>query len=563
MACPEVAGAAALLYDTLSITRSVENATIVRGAIETCANPILLDYFRYGRLDLGASMAAIRALKRPVVLDAWWTSTTDNDGDGYKRTATLNWETNVSGAAGQLTVFEKVYWRVHGTTSWTFLTATSPRQTYGANPDPQSVTLSSMAHNQYDFRIVVYRSGVTAPDVIYDNASDTDLDGYKFELPSEDVSMHATIADASWTSDVDQDGDGYKRSATLTWNPDVVSAQGSMMVYEKVYWRPHGTGSWTYYTKTNAHTIAGQATNDTQSVAAPTLAHGEYDFRIVILRNGETAADYIRDSANDNDLNTYKLETVAQDWRVIVADAWWSNVVDSDGDGYKRSARLIWDPNVAGSDASVSVFEKVYWRVHGTTTWNFQGMTTAHPVSGTGVGDARYIDIPGKANNRYDFRVVVLRDGTTTADDIRDSSNDSDLSNVAFELPSQDVSGATIGDVWWTDAVDNDSDGHSRSARLHWNPDVGGAGSLTVFEKVYWRVHGTTAWTFLTATSPHVISGATSEDAQYVDVGGRDHNAYDYRVIILREGQTTPDFIADSANRLSVSGVLMEMPSQD
>ncbi len=49
----------------------------------------------------------------------------------------------------------------------------------------------------------------------------------------------ATIYNASWSNPVDQDGDGYKRSATLNWDPDVVGT-GSLTVFEKLYYTTRG-----------------------------------------------------------------------------------------------------------------------------------------------------------------------------------------------------------------------------------------------------------------------------------------------------------------------------------
>ncbi|NIM50782.1 MAG: hypothetical protein GTO22_16280, partial [Gemmatimonadales bacterium] len=69
-----------------------------------------------------------------------------------------------------------------------------------------------------------------------------------------------------------------------------------------------------------------------------------------------------RDPSNDADLNDYKMETVEQDApdTADIQNAWWTNEVDQDGDGYVRSARLNWNPDVADCSGTLSVYEKIY-----------------------------------------------------------------------------------------------------------------------------------------------------------------------------------------------------------
>jgi thermitase len=58
MACPHVAGAAALLYAELGGARSVDNATIVRAALESTADDVG-GWVAWGRINVGGAVAAL------------------------------------------------------------------------------------------------------------------------------------------------------------------------------------------------------------------------------------------------------------------------------------------------------------------------------------------------------------------------------------------------------------------------------------------------------------------------------------------------------------------------
>lgn len=88
---------------------------------------------------------------------------------------------------------------------------------------------------------------------------------------------------------------------------------------------------------------------------------------------------------------------------------------------------------------------------------------------------------------------------------------------------------AKIYQAWWTDEVDNDGDGYIQSARLTWDPDVeGSSGSLSVFEKIYYKLSTSGTWSLLTTTQPHTITGQVGDEIPY-DVTGLSHGLYDWR----------------------------------
>jgi hypothetical protein len=230
----------------------------------------------------------------------------------------------------------------------------------------------------------------------------------------------------------------------LNWDPDVVGGSGSLSVYEKIYWKLASSSSWTFFMQTSAHTITGTSTSDEQYVGIDGGGHNLYDWKIEIYRSGQSSPDYTRDPSNDTDLNDYKMETAGEDVTATVYNAWWTNEVDSDGDGYKRSARLNWDPDVVGGSGSLSVYEKIYWKLASSSSWTFAIQTSLHTITGTSTSDQQYADVTGGAHNLYDFKIEIYRSGVSSPDYARDPSNDPDLNDYKMETAQEDTGGPII-----------------------------------------------------------------------------------------------------------------------
>ena len=124
----------------------------------------------------------------------------------------------------------------------------------------------------------------------------------------------AVIYDAWWTNEVDQDGDGCVRSGTLNWDPDVLDCDGSLLVYEEIYWKPASSGTWTLVHTTNTHTITDCATSDTRSINASFQSScAPFDWKIEIYRSGQSSPDDSYGPSDDADLNDHMEESAAND----------------------------------------------------------------------------------------------------------------------------------------------------------------------------------------------------------------------------------------------------------
>ena len=130
---------------------------------------------------------------------------------------------------------------------------------------------------------------------------------------------------------------------------------------------------------------------------------------------------------------------------------------------------------------------------------------------------------------------------------------------------------SVISDAWWSYEQDCDGDKLRAGtllenfARLNWFPDVVNcSGTLTVYEKVYFRPCGTTNWFSIYTNAPHVIAGCRSIDQQYVDIQlGAGGECRDYMIAIHRNGLANPDSIRSSTNDVQLSKRLEESLAED
>jgi PKD repeat protein len=113
----------------------------------------------------------------------------------------------------------------------------------------------------------------------------------------------------------------------------------------------------------------------------------------------------------------------------------WTNVSDTDGDGYRTRGRLTWNVNVSPAGCSKSVFARIYYRAVGETTWLLKSQTDCYTVLGSRALNPRSEFIEGLPFGCYDFRIVLYECGGTVEKAVLEPTGDSDLTNQCFELP--------------------------------------------------------------------------------------------------------------------------------
>lgn len=253
-----------------------------------------------------AGFSTRSALAAAYLYNAWWSNPIDLDGDLCVSSARLNWDADVVGGVGSSTIYERIYYRLTGNSSWILYRTTAPHTIYGASAlDSLYITIpGSGLCAFYDYRIEVYQFGST---LFYDDA--VHLYAHAEEGAAFDVPIFASIYDAWWTAPQDADGDGCVSSARLNWDVDLIGTTGTLNVYEKIYYKPTGTATWMLYTTTTTHPITGSLATDTVYLTIPgggscTL----YDYRIQVYLAGFALYDDFADPSNDSSLAAHREE---------------------------------------------------------------------------------------------------------------------------------------------------------------------------------------------------------------------------------------------------------------
>lgn len=140
-------------------------------------------------------------------------------------------------------------------------------------------------------------------------------------LVSRGAAQTALVSDAWWTFQQDCNGDGVKAGtlegdfARLNWASDVANCNGTLTVYEKIYYRPCGASAWTPIFTNAPHIIVGCRSIDQQSVDISMGAGGECrDYKIEVYRQGVANPDGLRSSTNDVDLAQHREQGLAEDF---------------------------------------------------------------------------------------------------------------------------------------------------------------------------------------------------------------------------------------------------------
>lgn len=122
----------------------------------------------------------------------------------------------------------------------------------------------------------------------------------------------AKIFSAGWENEIDYDADGYKQYAKLYYDVDVSDRNSTLNVWEKIYWRVSGDTGWVLLYATDIRTIKGNDP-DGLSISIEGAAHGIYDFKIEVFREGLNIPDDYMDPSNNSELSNYKMELAEED----------------------------------------------------------------------------------------------------------------------------------------------------------------------------------------------------------------------------------------------------------
>lgn len=340
-----------------------------------------------------------------------------------------------------------------------------------------------------------------------------------------------------------------------------MGGNGSLWVFEEVYEKQCSSDHWRLWTTTSPHLITGFSTEDASYVdilMSPDCAC--YDYHIQIYRVGQTVPDSASATGFPYFIFNHFEDAPGQNpATAVIANAWWSDRQDADADecwagSANGIAQLHWDPNVVET-GSLTVYEKIYSAGCGTSGWGLLATTSPHLTTGQGSGDAQSLGIAfSNGCDCRDYRIDIFRQGLASPDHSLTRPADPDLGGTFEELLVEDAVEAFIANAWWRNHEDPDRNGcwegtSGNAARLFWDTDVSNDGSLTVFEKVYYRTCDEGALVQINTPVPRVITGQGSADAWYLDLAMHDNCAcYEYRIEVYRVGQSVPDYTRDWSN---------------
>ena len=182
---------------------------------------------------------------------------------------------------------------------------------------------------------------------------------------------------------------------------------------------PNGfSGAWT-------GDIAAGGSQDVTVTFAPTAAQ-TYSGNVTMNCNSTTGTATCAISGTG--------AAVASQATATISNAWWSDHIDTDGDGYKSSMKLWCKCDVTGGSGQLTVYEKIYYRASGQQNWTLCAMTNPHTINGTSAGNMTGLALQAKPHGAYDYKIEVYRDGQSAADHALDSTTSTALSAHQEEL---------------------------------------------------------------------------------------------------------------------------------
>ncbi|MBN1415095.1 MAG: choice-of-anchor H family protein [Bacteroidales bacterium] len=289
------------------------------------------------------------------ITSAWWSDSSDIDGDGYYRHRRLTF--NVDAHGGSHTVYARISCCKHPIMAGPCPYYTTDCFTINGNSLADIFSLdiglpnSELSHGNYKVDICIYDSSTGDQITPYYTMPGQ----LGFEKITEDVKY--IISSAWWSDSSDIDGDGYYRHSRLTFNAD--ASEGTHLVYAVISCcRLSAPDSLCPYDTTHDFTITGTSLSDTCStdIGLPNgeLSHGTYRFCINIF-DGSSGEMLVPVYCMAYEM---EFETVAEDTLIYsIYSAWWSDSTDMDEDGYNRHRTLTFD--VDASEGTHSVYARI------------------------------------------------------------------------------------------------------------------------------------------------------------------------------------------------------------
>ncbi|MFA5804842.1 MAG: choice-of-anchor H family protein [Melioribacteraceae bacterium] len=256
----------------------------------------------------------------PCHVRFWWSNSYDRNGNTYWRYSTMN--INVySDKTYNKKVDVKIFFKKSTAETFKLFQSKNDYQVKGEFVDTLKYVFGlpelKLTHDQYDFRIEIYRSDIDAL-VAIKNQEDPLLNDIEFESDEED-SYHYKFSKVWWSNPVDVDGDMFTQYRDLNFDVDVEENE-NRIVYAKLYYLHPDSTDYTFYDSTAIFTIRGISTSDKYTVGIGTtkteLDSNRYNFLISIYEILNITDKSVEASVSgdiDTLLYKQKFETLMQD----------------------------------------------------------------------------------------------------------------------------------------------------------------------------------------------------------------------------------------------------------
>jgi hypothetical protein len=253
---------------------------------------------------------------------------------------------------------------------------------------------------------------------------------------------------------------------------------------------------------------------------------------------------------------------------VTIADVWFSDAVDNDGDGFYSYARLNFDLDVNKSSFEAFVVIGVRFYDPADTAAYYEYFKSADfEISGTGSEDAKYISM-GLPNTElplfaYDFILQVFASSNESTPVAQAIWSDFDeLGNVPVEESATDYT-LNIWDCDWDNRIDNDGDGYYSQQDLFVDVDISDGATADIYLEIYVKDTGSSTYSLLAYTSDFNISGTSSSDAVSITINNGTHGLYDFKVVAYYANGIFSEDESDWNDDSDLGSVPMETAGED
>jgi hypothetical protein len=428
-----------------------------------------------------------------------WKNVVDNDGDGKWSYAELRFKIDaVPDDDYPLYNFKVQYkraWGLWNTCSTGQLVDLS--WTHGVN-------FTDLNDATYHFRIKI--ENFWGNDVLVVDQDDfAFLGNVEFEPPSEDL-LTFLIPTASWSNEVDEDGDGYTRYRKLQYQIKRSSLPSqSVNVTVKVFKKLSSSSTYALWSTFPNHNMDSNIENISTEVG--NLEHGIYDFKIELYNNddgGKLVAE--RDYYLDSDLYQEKFETASQDNPVTL-----SSITISGPTTVNENSSANYTCTANYSDGSTqNVTSSASWSENSSyATINSSGVLTTSSVSSD-----KSCTITASYGGKSDTYNVTIKDIPPTFN---------------------------ISNAFWGTEVDEDTDGYTQARRLYFDINVS-SGTHLIYAKIYVKESSESNGSlYFTTGNFQVSSNGTTRQNVIIGLPNTElsHNVYDFWIYIYFEGDAS------------------------